>query len=305
MKRLIGIIIMLLAALFLTTSAYGGWDFDVRESSSIEKDVAFSGDSQSRHLVIDNVFGSITVTGYSGSSVKFSAKKVIKALNKGELDKAKIEVKLDISSKENKVRLYVDGPFRQDDDRICFHVDELGYIVIYDFQVKVPRNTSIWVKTINNGDIDVSDIKGRCVIKNVNGKVSVAKLSGDFNIKTVNGRITMDAVAGSGRAHTVNGKVVSYFTRNPASDCSFRTINGDVKLVFLPRLSADFKLKTSHGDILSDFPVSYLPMKPGKGIRKKGKYVYKSNMYQGVRVGGGGPTIKMDTLNGDIIIAKK
>lgn len=313
MKRLIGIIIILLAALFLTntfTHAYphigpGDKEFDVRESSSIDKDVAFSGGPGAQHLVIDNIFGSIRVTGYSGSTVKVSAQKVIKALNKGELEEAKKDVKLEISSKENTVRLYVDGPFRKDDDKICWDLDELGYIVKYDFQVKVPRNTSIRVKTVNEGDIEVTNIKGKCVAKNVNGKVTVAKITGDFEIITVNGRIKMDAVAGSGRAHTVNGKVVSYFTQNPASDCSFHTINGDVKLVFLPELSADFKVKTFHGDILSDFPVSYLPMKPGKGQRKNGKYVYKNNRFQGVRVGNGGPVIKMDTLNGDIIIAKK
>lgn len=312
MKRLIGIIIILLTALFFTNAAAYAYphigpddeEFDVRESSSIDKDVTFSG-AGAQHLVIDNIFGSITVTGYSGSTVKVSAKKLIKALGKKELEKAKKDVKLDISSKENKVRLYVDGPFRKDDDKICWNFDEFGYIVKYDFQVKVPRNTSIWVKTINNGDIEVTDIKGKCIVKNVNGKVTVAKINGDFEIITVNGRIKMDGMAGSGKAHTVNGKVISYFTQNPASDCSFHTINGDVKLVFLPKLSADFKVKTFHGDILSDFPVSYLPMKPGKGERKHGKYIYKSNRFQGVRVGNGGPVIKMDTLNGDIIIAKK
>jgi hypothetical protein len=39
--------------------------------------------------------------------------------------------------------------------------------------------------------------------------------------------------------------------------------------------------------------------------RKNGKYVYRSNASVGVRIGAGGPEIKMDTLAGDILINKK
>ncbi len=72
---------------------------------------------------------------------------------------------------------------------------------------------------------------------------------------------------------------------------------------FTPGLAADFRLKTFNGEIYSDFPVSYLPARPGAAKREKGRFVYRSHSFQGVRVGKGGPEITMDTLNGDIMIA--
>ena len=51
---------------------------------------------------------------------------------------------------------------------------------------------------------------------------------------------------------------------------------------------------------------SYLPGKTAtEGSRQKGRFVYRSNRHQGVRIGAGGPEIKMETLNGDIVIANK
>ena len=114
----------------------------------------------------------------------------------------------------------------------------------------------------------------------------------------------MSGMNGSGIAHTVNGKVKASFVRNPKAACSFKTINGDVQLQFQPDLSADFRIKSFTGDAFSDFPVTYLPLRPGKASREKGKYVYKSDFLTGIRVGEGGPEIKMDTMTGDILIEK-
>ncbi len=80
--------------------------------------------------------------------------------------------------------------------------------------------------------------------------------------------------------------------------------SGDVKIHFQPDLSADFWLKTFTGDAFSDFPVSYLPSKPGKEYREKGKFVYKFSDMTGLRIGKGGPEIKMDTMTGDLLIEK-
>lgn len=82
-------------------------------------------------------------------------------------------------------------------------------------------------------------------------------------------------------------------------------VDGNIEVTFLEDLSANFRLKTFNGDAYSDFPFSYTPAKPAVQGRKKGKYVYKSDRFIGVRIGKGGPEIKMDTLNGDILIAKK
>jgi len=58
-------------------------------------------------------------------------------------------------------------------------------------------------------------------------------------------------------------------------------------------------------EVYSDFPVTYLPATPAVREQTQGKYVFKSDRFFGVRAGKGGPEIKMDTLNGDILIKKR
>jgi DUF4097 and DUF4098 domain-containing protein YvlB len=299
MKKILVIVMML----FLMAFFLGAGDYPVKKSETIEKNLNLAGGTEPQTLKIDNIFGSISVSGYSGKTVKLTAQKTIRAKTNQALQDAKKEVKLDISTKGNSIDVVVDGPFRDENGR-CNWKSKLGYIVQYDFQVKVPFKTGLDVKTINEGDVEVSDIQGKSTIKNINGKITVKNLKGDFLVHTVNGRIKMEGITGSGKAHTVNGKVKVLFDKNPGSDCSFKTINGNLELDCLPGLSGDFKFKTFNGKIYSDFPATYLPSSPTKGERKKGKYVYKSSRLQGVRIGNGGPAIKMDTFNGNIIISK-
>ena len=300
MRKILVIVMML----FLMVLFLGAGDYPVKKSETIEKNLSFAGGTEPQTLKIDNIFGSISVSGYNGKTVLLTAKKTIRAKTNQSMEDAKKEVILDISTKGNSIDVVVDGPFRDEKGGCHWNSRKLGYIVQYDFQVKVPFKTGLNVKTINDGDVDVSDIQGESSIKNVNGKITVKNLKGDFLVHTVNGRIKMDGITGSGEAHTVNGKVSVLFDKNPGSDCSFKTINGNLELDCLPGLSGDFKLKTFNGKIYSDFPATYLPSSPTKGERKEGKYVYKSSGFQSVRIGNGGPAIKMDTFNGNIIITK-
>lgn len=297
-------IFMIVMMLFLMVFFLRAGDYPVKKSETIEKNLSFAGGTEPQTLKIDNIFGSISVSGYSGKNVQLTAQKTIRAKTNQTLQDAQKEVKLDISTKGNSIDVVVDGPFRGENGRCNWNSRKLGYIVQYDFQVKVPFKTGLDVKTVNDGDVDVSDIQGKSTIKNVNGKITVKNLKGDFKVHTVNGRIKMEGITGSGEAHTVNGKVKVLFDKNPGSDCSFKTINGNLELDCLPGLSGDFKFKTFNGKIYSDFPATYLPSPPAKGERKKGKYVYKSSRFQSARIGNGGPDIKMDTFNGNIIISK-
>jgi hypothetical protein len=137
------------------------------------------------------------------------------------------------------------------------------------------------------------------------GNIEVKNVEGEFEIKNVNGRIKMMEVTGAGNAYTVNGGVKIFFSKNPQADCSFQTINGDIEIFFWEGLSADFRMKTFNGDAYSDFAFEYLPPRPAVSKRHKGKFIYKTDRFVGVRVKKGGPEIKMDTLNGDLFIAKR
>lgn len=290
--------------LFLMVFFMEAGSFKIMENRTIKKTLEFKGGSQPQTLEIDNIFGAIHVEGDNGKTVRLTAQKTIRARSEEKLKKAQEEVKLDISIEGNYIGLYVDGPFRKDEGRGHGNFKKQGYIVQYNFELKVPYKTDLSLKTVTDGDIIISNINGECELNNVNDIISVDNLEGDFDVHTVNGGIKMREITGSGKAHTVNGKVTVFFVKNPVSDCSFRTLNGKLDVIFRPGLSADFKLKTFNGNIYSDFHATYLPLTPAKGERKNGKYVYKSNRFQAIRIGKGGPKIKMDTLNGNIYINK-
>ncbi len=274
--------------LLIPLISYSAGKYDVKEKETIRKTLTFQDPSQPRELIVDNVFGSIEVKGYDGQDVQLLVHKTIKARNKDRIQKAKDEVQLEITEEGNTIDLYVDGPFRcQNKKGRWTKWHNPGYEVQYDFQIKLPSKTDVYLKTVTDGDILVQNVEG------------------EFEIKNVNGKIEMTDVNGSGEAHTVNGKVEVLFSQNPQSDCSFRTVNGPIKVSFCENLSADFRLKTFTGDAYSDFPFEYLPSRVAKEGRYKGKYIYKSDRFIGVRISRGGPEIKMDTLNGNILITKR
>jgi len=276
------IILLLIGTFFLHGDSYR-----VQKKGEVNKVLHFQDPSKMKDLQVDNIFGSIVVTGYEGVEVKLSARKTIKARTEEKIQKAEQEVNLDITEQGNVIDIYVDGPFRHQHNERGNWSDP-GYEVHYDFDIKVPRKTNIYLKTATAGNIQVSNIEG------------------EFQIRHADGKIVMQDIVGAGTARTAAGDVEVQFAKNPDADCSFKTVAGDIHAVFLENLSADFLLKTRYGDAFSDFPVSLLPVQSSATEeRKNGKYVYRSNASVGVRIGAGGPEIKMDTLAGDILINKK
>ena len=284
MKKILPVLFMVLLT---GTLLFPGENFRVEKKGEINRTLRFEDSSEPKDFQVDNIFGSIVVTGYDGKEVKLFARKTIKARTEGRIEKAEEEVKLDITQEGNIIDVFVDGPFRnQHKNRREWN--DPGYRVHYDFDIKVPRKTNIFLKTATDGIIEVNSTEG------------------EFQVRHANGKIVMRDIVGSGTAKTANGDVKVSFVKNPVSDCSFKTVNGDVDVTFVNNLSADFLLKTRFGDAYSDFPVSHLPVQStATEERRNGKYVYRSNASIGVRVGTGGPKIAMDTLNGDLLINKK
>jgi hypothetical protein len=285
MKRL-----MLLVVLAVILMSHSTICSALEERDKIEETLRFDRSSDERRVIVDNVFGSIKVTGYSGDEVRMVAQKTIVAKSDKKLARAKEEVRLEISEDDGVIEFYVDGPFRDKRHDSCIRwrgFKREGYKVVFDFELQVPEDCDVEIKTVNEGDIFIESI------------------SGDFEVNNVNGDIEMERIDGSGEACTVNGDISLDFARNPQKNCSFKTINGEVRLHFLPRLSADFYLKTFNGEIFTDFEVESLPSKAFTASNKNGKRVYKAGHICGVRAGQGGPEIAMDGFNGDMFILKK
>jgi len=208
-------------------------------------------------VIVDNVNGSIHVTGYAGNEVRLTTHKRLRADSSETAEQARRDVKLDISQDANTVRFYVDGPFRCRDGGI--HIDrDPGYEVKYDFELQVPHDSAIDLKTINDGEIEVEGV------------------AGDYKVDNINGGIEMTDVSGSGKVYALNGKVKVTFRENPRAKSSFGSLNGEVRVSFQPDLSADLRFKTFNGGVYTDYDVTYLPLPAAAAERRDGKFVYKS-----------------------------
>ncbi len=269
-----------LAVVYLAERNSDRWS--IREQETIQKTVSLSGAPM--RLVVDNIDGYVHVTGAtSGSQVRVTAHKVIRADADSDLQQAKNEVKLDISEQPGTVMIYYDAPWRCDGkDGGCHSQQRRFYNVTYDIDVEVPRQARPVVSTVNNGDIRIDGT------------------AGDFDVSNVNGGIAMIGISGSGDAHTVNGPVTIRFAKNPSSASSFKSLNGQLDFYFQPGFSADLRFKTFNGQIYSDFDVTPMALPAAQGEERNGMFVYHSNGLKGGRVGRGGPELTFDAFNGNI-----
>jgi hypothetical protein len=258
---------------------------EVEQNETIQKTYALSG-AAPKKVVVDNVNGSIHVTGYAGNEIRLVAHKRLRADSSETAEQARRDVKLDISQDGNTVRFYVDGPFRCRNGGV--HIDrDPGYEVKYDFELQAPHDTAIDLKTVNDGEIKVEDV------------------AGDYKVDNVNGGVEMTELSGSGKIYALNGKVKVTFRENPRGKSSFGSLNGEVRVSFQPGLSADLRFKTFNGGVFTDFEVAYLPLPAAAAERQGAKYVYKSSEWSAVRVGQGGPELSFDAFNGNIRILNR
>ena len=259
----------------------------VTEKSSSRHTLHFSGSGE-RTLEVRAINGSITVQAHEGPDVEMIINKTISADNQSGLAAAE-EVKLDVSDNAGTVGATVRHP----DMGICGQQDvwtrsrsRPRYSVQFDFTIRVPRDTSLQLCTINNGDITATGTRG------------------DFVIRNVNGRITMTDMSGSGDAITVNGRVAASFASAPRTDSHFKTINGDVVVTVPADFNADLRMKSFNGGLFTDFETQPLAQTLVVEERSAGMKVFRSNSYTSVRVGSGGPELTLDTLNGDVRVLR-
>src|SRR6266404_936587 len=246
-------------------SIHDDWDNEmpVKDQETIRRSFTVNAAGSPNKLEVDNIFGSIKVTGVAGDQIQLVVTKTTKAESKDRLDTAHKEVTLDMTQSGNSVKLYVNGPFRCNcDDCYHSHGDE-GYVVHMDFELQVPLKTALNVRTVNQGNIRIENV------------------SGDYSVRNVKGRIEMLGSGGGRIAKTVNCGVKIRFPENPTANSQFASVNGSVELSFQDNLAADFRFKTFNGGVYSDFPMSALPQRPATEEHRNGKFVFHSDRFTG------------------------
>jgi len=150
----------------------------------------------------------------------------------------------------------------------------------------VPRNTSLDLSTVNDGEIVVRNITGKLVLENVNGPITATGIDGSVIAESVNQDIT-----------------VSFTGVSSDQAMSFSSVNGNLNIGLPAKTGAELHIDSAEGEIVSDFEVEVQPSKPvmSRDDTRHGVEVKVESVIV-ARINGGGPVIKLKTLNGNINI---
>lgn len=249
--------------------------------------VPLSNPSAPGKLVVDQISGSINVEAYDG-------KEVVVQATIGEKDHCDGCHKIKNKNKD-KAR---NGMKRISGSSLKISAEEKNNVVeinnelfnrTTDLFIKVPKNFSLKLATVNHGNISVSGVNG------------------DMEVSNVNGGIQLKGVSGSASLDTTNGDVEVNFTSiKQGADMAFSTFNGDVNVTFPSSLKANIKAKSDMGDVYTDFDMAVSKNEP-QVDRDSSSGSYKVKIEQWVKgsINGGGPEMLFKTFNGDVIISSK
>lgn len=151
--------------------------------------------------------------------------------------------------------------------------DRQGWSVSYE--VFVPHNGDFSIKA-HNGGISISDVRGNIQFETMNGGVNLNRLAGNVEGKTMNGGLNV-ILAGN---------------RWDGTKLDARTTNGGVNITMPENYSAHFESSTVNGHINLGIPmtVNSLDREPTRNVKTD--------------LGGGGPTIHVETTNGGVSIKR-
>ncbi len=234
-------------------------------------------------LEISNIWGGVRVRTGKVGEIIVSVTALRTAPSEELFHMSLQRINLDIEADSNGVSILVgDRNNRWNQMDRC-----RGCRVDYQFDIVVPPDSVIDVGTVMDGLVDVSGVTGVVSASNVNGSISVEKIENCASINNVNGLIK-----------------VSY-TKAPVNDCDIQTVNGNITLNIPDNTSLDVTADLFNGEIESDFPVDSLSLPATvEHVVKDGRNRYRIQQLSGVRIGAGGPTYSIASINGDVRIRR-
>ena len=261
-------------------------------NETIKKELSFKDNDPSNTLVLKNIFGPVTVEGYSGNSIQIEVDKRITAENQEDLELGKKELVIKVVEQGNRWVVHPDAPYINYNEKglrfdWCNNYEEPDYHHKLSFKVKVPKGINLNVSTVNDGDIYVANTRGNFIkVNNVNGGIDLKNVEGKTNL------------------HCINGEVNVSYASNPAEASKYYSLNGDINITYQNALSADVSFTTMNGELFTDFEVEKQYMRTKKEIsaKRKGKFKYESTPV--VQIGNGGLQLDFETLNGNVFIKK-
>ncbi len=143
-------------------------------------------------------------------------------------------------------------------------------------------SVSYWLSVPHNSDLDMST---------TNGGISIDDVMGNLDFHTTNGGVTLRNVGGDVRGRTTNGgvKVELSGSEWEGRGLDVQTTNGGVRLMIPEGYNAELVSGTTNGGMRIDFPIT-VSGRIDRRIRAD--------------LGRGGPTIRVLTTNGGVVIGR-
>jgi hypothetical protein len=115
-----------------------------------------------------------------------------------------------------------------------------------EFEIRVPRSTSLVIRNQAGGDIAVEGVEG------------------DLDINSMNGEVRLVDIASSAVVNTMNGEIRATFKRAPAKPVSISTLNGEIDVRLPGDTKANLRMRTHNGSIRTNFSDQVLQTKTEK-----------------------------------------
>jgi len=160
------------------------------------------------------------------------------------------------------------------------------------------------------GAIEVDDAPGGANVSTMGGEIRIRRARKYVKAKTMGGEIQIDEIDGGVKATTMGGEITVNMVGDPDEydrDVILSSMGGDIKLTVPEGLSMEFDIElaitrrsSDKYQIISDFPMKIEETEDWD--RSEGsarRYVYGTG-----KVKDGKNRIRIDTINGDIIIRK-
>jgi Putative adhesin len=190
-----------------------------RQVQQFDRTYALSPNGQ---LSLENVNGSVHITGWDQSQVKIHA---IETVWQGTSLR---DVKTEVDSRPDSIHIETQYPHHWFGDS-HWRVD---------YTVMMPLHASIDKVGVVNGAVDIENIYGHVSVSSVNGHIQTRAISGGVDLSAVNGTI---------------GTVLT----NPdlSQPVSIKTVNGSISLSLPSDMNAHISASTLNGGISCEFPI--------------------------------------------------
>ncbi|HEX5788341.1 MAG TPA: hypothetical protein VFY03_09190 [Woeseiaceae bacterium] len=234
-------------------------------------------------LSIDNVWGSVNVRTGNVDRITVNINERRSAPSEDLFERSMAIYFLDTDADETGVAIRVGR-----EDRNWQELNRCSNCrVDYQFDVVVPEGT----------DIDVGTV--------VDGRVAVSGDFGTVSASNVNGPIDVDGLRNCARVANVNGPIRLEFATRPVADCTIESINGDITLAIPGDAGLDVAFDLFNGRIVSELEVEPVALPATvEHLTENGSNRYRIEKPAGLRVGAGGPSYRVSSLNGDVRIRK-